>query len=257
MRKQPLKIFIITEIYRFHLHLNVYFGYFLSTSLKRKQNSPKSHIFSQQSLMKALAGHHLTRCTCRAPVTPVEVQVAHLRPFSSSVLASDDSDPETVWLIISHYQPRWFSLPSFRFGGKVAQIPATRIRESALTSDLHLMCVARDALTPSRGPINTSLLKQKLFWRDETMAKRRSTMGLIVSAGGRGSQLTFSGIWMCLHPSKWCFQRGASAENWDNERALTRTSLAELYAPHRQTLIKSSMAIPIRSRAEASAAWGM
>lgn len=203
--------------------------------------------------MKPLAGHHLTRSTCGAPMTPVEVQVAHLHPFAFSALAGEDSDPETVWLIISHYQPRCFSLPGFRFGGEVAQIPATRIRESALTSDLHLMRVARAALTPSRGPINTSLLKQKLFWRAEMMAKWRSTMGLIVSAGGRGSQLTFSGIRMSLHPSECRFQRGASPENWDNERALTRTSPAELHAPHRQTLIKSSMAIPIRRRP----AWGM
>lgn len=36
------------------------------------------------------------------------------------------------------------------------------------------------------GPINTSLLKQKLFWRAEMMAKWHSTMALIVSAGGAG-----------------------------------------------------------------------
>lgn len=97
-----------------------------------------------------------------------------------------DSDPETVWLIISHYQARPFCLPVFRLGGKVAKIPAARIRGSTLTSDLHLMCVAWNTLTPSRGPINTSLLKHKLFWRAEIITKWHRRMDSIVRWEGKG-----------------------------------------------------------------------
>lgn len=153
-------------------------------SLRCSDRAETRNIF--QSVPESLMNESSHAVHLPGPMTPTELQVSHLRPFTVSVLAGDDSDPETVWLIISHYQPRCFSLPGFRFGGKVAKIPATRIRESALTSDLHLMCVARNTLTPSRGPINTSLLKQKLFWRAEMMAKWHSTMALIVSAGGAG-----------------------------------------------------------------------
>ncbi|ROI68673.1 hypothetical protein DPX16_2153 [Anabarilius grahami] len=49
-----------------------------------------------QSVPESLMNESSHAVHLPGPMTPTELQVSHLRPFTVSVLAGDDSDPETV-----------------------------------------------------------------------------------------------------------------------------------------------------------------